>query len=289
LALASLEYEERMRRYPAVFDQLPEQQRASESGEGFATWAVLLLPDIERQAQFDVYAKGHAPLPEIYVETYVCPSDSAKARSGSVGSYVANAGRAGSASEQSPTNGPFLNRAYDPKAAVVDGHWKDGKDHTLAFSERTDISRYDIMGWNGFKEASSVEDDQIDHDVVDEQKRDRTWGPVFVWHASPPKCAYINANPCGCRNPDVPPCIPTATGRYVAKTCTYECNVEERSPNAKPSSDHGGGVNVAFGSGRAMFLRDTIDYDVFRAIMTLNEKHSDSPRRDLILDDTALQ
>jgi prepilin-type N-terminal cleavage/methylation domain-containing protein len=289
LALASLEFEERMRRYPALFDELPAQLRESESSERFATWAVLLLPDIDRQSLFDVYAKGGSPLPEIYVETYVCPSDSAKARSGSVGSYVANAGAGDSASNQRPTNGPFLNRAYDPAAAVVEGHWKDGKDHTLAFSERTDISRYDIMGWNGFVSASSTEKDQIDHDVVDEDKHDRTWGPVFVWHASPLKCSYINARPCGCTIIDVPPCVATPTGRFIAKQCTIQCNTEDRSPNAKPSSDHGGGVNVAFGSGRALFLRETIDYDVFRALMTLNDKQSDSPRPDLILDDTALQ
>jgi hypothetical protein len=62
-----------------------------------------------------------------------------------------------------------------------------------------------------------------------------------------------------------------------------------RSPNAKPSSEHSGGVNVAFGSGRAMFLRETIDYKVFRALMTLNDKTSDSPLPDFIMDDTALQ
>jgi len=48
-------------------------------------------------------------------------------------------------------------------------------------------------------------------------------------------------------------------------------------------------VNVAFGSGRAMFLRETIDYDTFRAMMTLADKNSDSPRKDLVLDDSVYQ
>jgi hypothetical protein len=68
-----------------------------------------------------------------------------------------------------------------------------------------------------------------------------------------------------------------------------KCNIEERSPNATPSSDHGGGVNVAFASGRATFVKETIDYDVYRALMTLNDKSSDSPMRDIIVDDASLQ
>jgi hypothetical protein len=48
-------------------------------------------------------------------------------------------------------------------------------------------------------------------------------------------------------------------------------------------------VNVAFGSGRAIFLRETIEYRVYRALATLNDKTSDSPEKDIVLDDTALQ
>lgn len=286
LAIASLEFEERMRRYPPLFDQLPVQGMDSESGERFTTWAVLLLPDLERQALFDQYAKGNKPLPSPYVETLVCPSDSSKLRSGSVTNYVANAGSAASAAFQRPTNGAFLNRASDPSAAVTDGHWRDGKDHTLAFSERIDSENYDVMGWDGFRENLLHDDGPVDRDHVFDDNKDRTWSAVFVWHHEPLKCAYINADPCKCDDS----CGHLAgTGRYVARTCTLECHLAKRSPNAKPSSEHGGGVNVAFGSGRALFLRDTIDYNVYRALMTLNDKQSDSPRPDIILDDTAIQ
>jgi hypothetical protein len=71
----------------------------------------------------------------------------------------------------------------------------------------------------------------------------------------------------------------------LGKNCTLQCNLEERSPNATPSSNHGGGVNVAFASGRALFLRENIDYKVYRAMMTLFDKQSDSPVRDIVVDD----
>jgi prepilin-type N-terminal cleavage/methylation domain-containing protein len=290
LALASLEFEVRMRRYPPVIDQLPVQQQDPSATERYTTWAVILLADMGRQGIVDKYALGHVPLPSYYIETYLCPSDGSKSRAGTVLSYVANAGWGTSAAHQRPANGPFLNRASSPKAAVVEGHWKDGRDHTLAFAERIDVGNYDIMGWNGFK-APDENGDQIDRDVVDGDNADRIWGPVFVWHRNPQKCSYINpVTTCACKTIDVPPCLPEpGTGRYMGKNCTLKCNIEDRSPNATPSSNHGGGVNVAFGSGRALFLKETIDYDVYRALMTLNEKSSDSPLRDIILDDASMQ
>jgi prepilin-type N-terminal cleavage/methylation domain-containing protein len=285
LALASLAYDGRMRRYVPLLDQFPSQHMESPSGERFTTWAVILLPDLEREALFEKYAQGTAPLPSFYVETYLCPSDGTKSRTGDVMSYVANAGWGTSAVHQRPANGPFLNRAYDPKMFVAEGHWKDGKDFTLAFSERLDVEGYDIMGWNGFK-SPGENGDQIDRDVVEKDNADRAWGPVFVWHRNPQPCSLINPpSNCTCKNPD-PSCKPEpGTGRYMGKNCTLQCNIEERSPNATPSSNHGGGVNVAFASARALFLHQNIDYKVYRAMMTLFDKQSDSPVRDIVLDD----
>ena len=100
LALAALQYEVRSRRYPPVIDQLPVPQQDSAATERYTTWAVILLPDMGRQGIFDKYALGHVPLPSYYIETYLCPSDGTKSRSGTVLSYVANAGWGTSAAHQ---------------------------------------------------------------------------------------------------------------------------------------------------------------------------------------------
>ena len=292
LALASLQYEERFNRWVPLFDEFPSQQRRTESAERFTTWAVLLLPDMERQAALDDYSRGDRPLPDYYIETMVCPSNSFLDRSGSVTTYVANAGASLPASQQRPANGPFLNRVYDSKASVVEGHWKDGMDHTLAFSERNDVGRYDIIGWNGIgasdHEDHEQEENHLDHDVLDDGE-DRVWGPAFVWHrGDPAACAKINGPTCICSPTDYPACqIMLGTARWTSEPCTLHCNVTERAPNATPSSEHGGGVNVAFGSGRAGFLRDTIDYDVYRSMMTLNGKYADV--KDEKYDDSDIQ
>src|ERR1041385_2278742 len=63
LALAALQYEQRMRHYPAAYDDMGIQHRTSQSGEHFTTWAVMLLADMEHQDILDQYALGETPLP----------------------------------------------------------------------------------------------------------------------------------------------------------------------------------------------------------------------------------
>lgn len=264
---------------------MPAQKRLSASGEKWTSWAVTLLPDMEMEMLFDLHAQGEAKLPDSYVETFVCPSDSGKSRSGAECSYAANAGWGKGVKKQKPANGAFLNRIYDPKASVQEGHWKDGKDQTLAFSERIDSDPYNVIGWDGLSMSPNGEEDYLDEDAINAEQ-DRTWGPAIVWHEDPPlKCMLINAPYCICGDPCV---IIEDTGRYTP-ACTFECNVTKRSPNARPSSEHGGGVNIAFGSGRARFVRETIDYPVYRALMTLSEKASDSPTGNVVFDDASLE
>jgi hypothetical protein len=50
-----------------------------------------------------------------------------------------------------------------------------------------------------------------------------------------------------------------------------------------------GGVNVAFGGGRVIFLRENIDYQTYIALMTMNERISDSPNPKYILEDKHYQ
>jgi prepilin-type N-terminal cleavage/methylation domain-containing protein len=283
LALATTEFEERFRRFPGAFDEMPIQQRLSESSERFTTWAVLLLPDVEREAVFEKYAKGDVPLPSVYIEPYLCPSDAVKARTGSVMSYVANAGMAGTAGAQKPPNGPFLNRILNPKAATMEGHWRDGREYTLAYGENFDAENYDIIGWNGLsRDPNNRQEDPVDRDFVS-SGQDSTWSPVLVWSPSDDnRSMFINGK-------EPPPCQPLpqlvpGTGRYQNRAAP-ECARSYNMPRARLASYHSAGVNVAFASGRSLFLRENIDYKVFRALMTMFDKQSDSPYKDFVVED----
>ena len=159
IGTAALKFEDRMRRYaPIVRRDGSPASRELGRANGLRTWAVLLLPDMEARKPFTTNTRrARSRCRRCTLRPTCARATRLKSRSGNSCSYVANAGLGDQCGESAPANGPFVNRVYDPKAAVAEGHWKDGRDHTLAFSERTRRAGYDIMGWNGFKGDPSAE------------------------------------------------------------------------------------------------------------------------------------
>jgi prepilin-type N-terminal cleavage/methylation domain-containing protein len=184
MILGTLQYEDKFRRYPGLYEPLPADRVTSQSGALLTTWAVMLLPEVERQQVYDAYALGESP--NIYVQLFLCPSDGGKSHSGSETSYVANGGRVGPTSIQKPANGPFLNRHYQKEAAMLEGHWVDGREYTLAYSENSNATFYDDVGWNIWR-APDVE---YDPDIIG---RERTFNNVFLWGIDDEERVGINA------------------------------------------------------------------------------------------------
>jgi prepilin-type N-terminal cleavage/methylation domain-containing protein len=273
IILGTLEYEQRFRRFPGLFEPLNADRLLSQSGVTTTTWAVNLLSDLERQQVHDANATGQ--LPDIYVEVYICPSDATKSRAGAETSYVANGGRVGPTDIEKTANGPFVNRVYHRDMATLEGHWVDGREYTLAYSENFNATYYDEVGWNIFELADTIYDD----DFIG---KERTFNPVFLWAASAPDRVPINGD--GADEEEVAKCKPSRPRRYESDTCP-ETPGKAAASWARPSSYHSGGVNVAFGGGKVLFLRENIDYQVYIALMTMNEKKSDSPNRNFLLED----
>lgn len=87
-----------------------------------------------------------------------------------------------------------------------------------------------------------------DHWGIDGAQKAKRWNS-FVWHRDP-----------------VPP---TAAFNYRGT------RISRSDPSislARPSSNHGGGVNVIFCDGHYEFVQDDIDYNVYRQLMTSNSK-----------------
>jgi prepilin-type N-terminal cleavage/methylation domain-containing protein/prepilin-type processing-associated H-X9-DG protein len=279
LALATMQYEERLDRIPGLFENLDTAGMQTSAAIPNTTWAVMLLPGLERQAIFDNNAAGQ--LSGTYVEIFLCPSDADKQRTGAVTSYVANGGRAASVTEERVQNGPFLNRIYHPDVATLEGHWVDGREYTLIYSENNDTTAYDEVGWNGFKKNDLW---KFDGKFIADRK-DRAWGPVFLWTEcdDPDTEQQTLINRPGFDLEDMV-CDEEVPQRYTSQSCTDKPG-KFQATWARPSSYHDGGVNVAFVGGRCTFLRQDIDYQVYIALMTLNEKKSDSPNRYFQLED----
>jgi len=277
IALATVQYEDRFRNYPGLFEPLQAERLASKSAYPNTTWAVTLLPDLERAGIAAPDLAG--VLSRTYVEVFVCPSDATKTRSGPDMSYVANGGKYGSVVGEKLQNGPFINHLYHPKMYMLEGHWADGRDYTLSYSENTAAGPYDSVGWNGWANVTKWEFDQP-HFILPDQS-DRTWNPVFLWGTG----LGINMEGPSLNNNK---CAEALTARFTSGSCDKKAG-EDLALWARPSSNHGGGVNVAFASGRARFLRETIDGTVYVALMTPYDKKSDSPNPEYVLGDADIR
>lgn len=287
LALACIEYDGRFRRWPGAIEAMNKHKILSGTNERYITWAVALLNDLELPQLADAYLEGKSPDPS--VESFVCPSQDGKQPGDAANTYVANAGAPGSAKAQKTANGPFINVAYRAQAAMLDGHWKDGREYTLVLSEQLEAPRFDLIGWSGFKKKWADIGDDGKPDYLDKETldlgEDALWGPVFLWHPAETPEVVINGRlaqcldkPCGCRLAD-----------YSNLRFSSDCDppyVDRELRRARPSSSHSGGVNAAFAGGRVVYLRDEIDYAVFRGLMTPNDKRSSSPEPDFILNDS---
>lgn len=283
LALATMQYEERFRRIPGLFENLDSQRFGVSNAIPNTTWAVILLPGLERQDVYDNNAAGR--MAGTYVEIYVCPSDADKSQSGPVTSYVANGGRVASVVEQRVQNGPFVNRIYEPDLKTLEGSWVDGREYTLVYTESIEANYYDEVGWNGFWRNHLW---MFDSKFIQDERNDRAWSPVFLWTEGD--------DPDEMRTPINMPGVDLrelkweeeVLRRYTSESCN-DVSGKALATWARPSSYHSGGVNVAFVGGRVMFLRQDIDYRVYIALMTLHDRKSDSPDRFFQLEDKHLR
>jgi prepilin-type N-terminal cleavage/methylation domain-containing protein len=276
VGLGTLQFDERMRRWPALFEPLDSNRVLSDDGELFMTWAVALLADLEQSQLQDAYATGVPP--EKFVALMLCPSDDVKQQTAATTSIVANGGSIGSSDFDTPADGPFLNRALRPNIAMLEGHWADGYDQTLSYTENLDATRFDVAGWSGFRHPGDGLPYPIDTKYIPD---DHVWGPVFLWQSSA-KGRFINSETLFCETDC--DCEKASPLRYSSR-CDDEFE-KSRELNARPSSNHPNGVNAAFASGRAMFLRQDIDYRVLRALMTPNDRKSTSPEPRIVLEDS---
>jgi hypothetical protein len=112
------------------------------------------------------------------------------------------------------------------------------------------------------------------------------WNPVFLWARDPRDRVPINAD--GAPEEEVAKCKNEFERRFTCRSCGQP-EGKAAATWARPASYHGAGVNVAFGSGRVLFLRENVDYQVYIALMTPNEKPSGSLNPEFILEDKHLK
>ena len=293
LGLGMANYDTTFSKLPGLINEIPNQASTKVTANGQykgeysvgrrATWTIILFPYVEQGPLWDRWTQEFGNdaqisenlIPEI--ETLQCPSDPSEAIGQPSTSYVANAGWGfadpnrtdplqNAPNMEFAANGIFFDlnkkKNVDPVAAwnnSADGREAEPKlQMSIAYISSADgTSKTMMLSEN----LNAVYYTYPVADYVSGGRMDAKHHFGFVWHNSlgsstlPTAICKIN----GGRNVDVVP--PTTLD-------------EQSEALAYPSSNHPGGVNIAFCDGSVRYINEQMSSRVYAQLMTTNYKKS---------------
>jgi len=290
LALAATQHENTKGRLPGYIEEYsvysgttdPTGEATPVDGSSTAipkvgTWAVALLPWLDAQPTSEFWTEDRYPLvvdgdgvgtgssfhpysaPSLKIMQ--CPSNPLSGSPVATNSYVANCGMYTTDSSQyvNKANGAFVPKYGTVGPDVRLDDFKDGQGNTMLFSENLVAG-----GWHQAGIATNA-------DAPSENQTRYAVG--MVWHPEDSTTAAAYG-------------INEAAGAdlYSVSSMTAS-NMTEL---ARPSSAHVDGVNAGMADGATRYLVDSIDYQVYVALMTLRGKSSGATYPEYVLDEAAL-
>jgi prepilin-type N-terminal cleavage/methylation domain-containing protein/prepilin-type processing-associated H-X9-DG protein len=231
------------------------------------SWVTKILPEIERQDIWDQVVDPTLELEIRQLKILMCPSDHDARAVADVPalSYSVNAGApdwdngflAGNQRGDTRHNGLFLNRfelsfrnLKAPASRI--GKINDGAGTTIMLSENIHKSYEPYAA--GFPSRFSWACGTEQH-----------LGIVWVVNDAPqPGNTYVDQEAINRADPSV-----------YANTPVFDPNIQRF---ARPASNHGRGVNVAFCDAHVEFLREDIEYTVYQQLLTADGKNCVDPR-----------
>lgn len=252
IGMAMAAYESRFQSYPGYTGAVHFEGNPQDLP---LPWMVSILGDLDRGDILDSWKAGQPVAP--FVDFLVCPSDPPLAKDVPETSYVANVGNSlfdlhgcGMLNTGFPHH-DARNRPVSHARNSLD-KVRDGASRTILISENVQATTW--------ADASFFSQSQL------------TPGPkgfwakggsapanVFVYHDQiPPEDQWL-INGKTPSNGNQPPRRPMATDQITLD-------------NARPSSEHKGGVNVCFVDGHVQFLKESIDYRVYALLMSPDGK-----------------
>jgi prepilin-type processing-associated H-X9-DG protein len=243
-----------------------------------ASWLVMAFPYIEQPALWDQWNNRFAdPAPAPMIEGFTCPSNTPEIPGQPWLAYVGNAGwaftddssRMGDKAEylangiffddnKNPNFGPTDDRELHPRLKMSLAQVSDGTSKTLMLSENLHTIYW---SYGAVSNGQGYVQEGPDSQILDAK---HLFG--FVWKNNPSQIERINGDRYYDQGPspiDADPAAPML--RY---------SDDQYESYGYPSSNHPGGVNVAFCGGQVEFMAETIDPLVYAQLMTSNSKRS---------------
>ena len=294
LSLALINYDSSQSELPGLVNEIPN--KASTKTDGAyevgrrVSWIVMAFPYIENGSLYDRWTtrwptgNTSAAIDASYtpsIESLICPSDPNETVGSPTLSYVANAGQAfgdDSRGSTGPSGAIATNKEYGANGIFFDHNQKsyytfsgtanadgrenskvkssidyiqsgDGTSKTMMLSENLHALWYTYPA-DEFDGSSGADGT----DSVDDAKHH--FG--FVWHNEPDTSVSV--------------AFQQINGARLEPTADRLSGMQEAY--AYPSSEHAGGVNMAFCDGHVQFVRDNVDKRIYSQMMTTKYKKS---------------
>jgi prepilin-type N-terminal cleavage/methylation domain-containing protein/prepilin-type processing-associated H-X9-DG protein len=260
-----------------------------------ASWIVTTFPYIEQPALWDAWSRGRESTVESLfsqLEILLCPSDPADSQGEPLLAYVANAGYFGDEivgtgpDDENPANGVFSDRTRVPDPNESGGIPQDIRDKPSPDPELVMTSAYIGSKGDGLTNTLMLSESitaylwgyKSDGDAYGKDGApDKKYHFGFMWEhpetaATPPPAtegAYRDA-----------PGFRRINGQRLDNAILFTTFKDDpdngMQPNyGFPSSNHPGGVNMAFCGGAVQFVSEEITPQVYAQLMTSNRKASE--------------
>jgi prepilin-type processing-associated H-X9-DG protein len=269
LALALITYEASHKQFPGFVNSVGPDF----NGNGKrASWLVTIFPLVEQNALWDAWStKDFSAFTQLEIDQVtptldvaVCPSNPSTGIVKAPMAYAVNAGLMNKESsdphsDMNPANGAFHNH-FDYR--------NDGSlASNLAEVAKTQMSMNYVTTFDGATNTL----------LLSENNQLRTWVLAPLDRGSTTRkqdvgiCWFVRSSPQSTLN-DYAAMHSINRNKEVEDIynlpAALQGNGVTATDFARPSSWHPGGVNVAYGDGRVDFLNETIEYKVYRELMT---------------------
>ncbi|MEQ8848641.1 DUF1559 domain-containing protein [Botrimarina sp.] len=305
LAAAMMNYDSTQQELPGYANELP-YQGAQKTPNGVyvvgrrGSWSVMLFPYIEEQPLWDQWTKsfdGDGRITEAFtpqLSVMECPSDPPEIPGTPATSYVANAGWA--EGDASRPGGPMRHFEYAANGVFFDVNRRNNQDPGSGWVNNPDVRDAEGPGssvdapvlqssinyvstGDGTSKTMMLTENihavSYTYTAAEQLLPDAKHHFGFVWHNELP--TTIQTGTMGpfttSTNPNVQS-IMRVNGGTAREIVTPDSISTIPEWLAYPSSNHPGGVNVAFCDGRVAYVNDSISDRVYAQSMTSKSKRS---------------